>query len=70
MANQNKFISRIEGELLKTLFHYVVPFFDSRLRTQKKQTAASPSNLENIVNSRPKIDFMDIKELESLLTKS
>ena len=70
MANQNKFISRIEGELLKTLFDYVVQFFDSKLITAQKPKTTPAGNLENIVNSKPKIEFMDIEELESLLTKS
>ena len=67
--NESKFIDRIELELLSTLFNYVVPFIDKKIDLKIKQKEKNPqkSNLENIVNnSKPKIDFKDIKELELL----
>lgn len=63
---KKEIINRIESELLSTLFRYVVPFIDKRISTTKKQR--QESKLENIVqNTKPKISFNDIKELENLL---
>ena len=72
MHNNNKIIARIESELLSTLFNYVVPFIDKKIKTSKKifpkkSFLTNRGNLENIVNSKPKIDFKDVKELELLL---
>ena len=71
MAKQiNKIIDRIESELLSTLFYYVVPFIDKKIKRTQTLKAKNKkiSNLEFIVNnSKPKIDFEDIKQLESLL---
>ncbi len=64
--NGNDFIKRIEFELLSTLFSYVVPFIDKKIKQQNQKT----NNLENIVNQKPKIDFKDVKELEDLLLKN
>lgn len=66
-ANKGKIIEKIQLELLSTLFKYVVPFIEAKTKRQKEKT----SKLEDIVsNQRPKIDFRDIKELESLLLKN
>ena len=65
--SQNKIIDRIESELLSTLFSYAVPFIDKKIKTQQQNET---KNLENIVNTKPKIDFKDIKELELLLLKN
>ena len=67
--NKNKFIERIESELLLTLFDYVVPFINKKIKTTKKDRTQKEGNLENIIN-KPKIDFKDIKELEDLLLKN
>ena len=66
---KNKIIQRLELELLSTLFDYVVPFIDKKICIKApKEEQQKPSNLEDIVNNpKPKIDFKDIKELESLL---
>ncbi len=66
--NKSSIIDRIELELLSTLFDYIVPFIDKK-RNIKKEQEQKTKNLENIVNSKPKIDFNDVKELESLLLK-
>ena len=72
----NEFIQRIESELLSTLFNYVVPFIDKKIKTSKENLPenfllTNVSNLENIINNqKPKINFEDIKELESLLLKN
>lgn len=65
-------INRIESELLSTLFNYAVPFIDKRVNKKAPQKGQNNEikNLENIVNSKPKIDFKDIKELESLLLRN
>lgn len=67
--NKNKIIERIESELFLTLFDYVVPFINKKIKTTKKDRTQKESNLENIIN-KPKIDFKDIKELEMLLLKN
>ena len=65
---QARFIDRIENELLKTLFDYVVPFLDKKTKSPKKEIV---DNLESIINNqKPKIEIKDIKELESLLLKN
>ena len=65
------FIKKIESELLSTLFNYIVPFIDKKIKTIKKEEEQKTSTLENIVNNtKPKIDFKDVKELESLLLKN
>jgi len=57
-------ISKIEFELLSTLFDYVVPFLDNKVKPKEEQR----SGLENIVhNSKPKIGIGDLKELENLI---
>ena len=67
--NKTKIIERLESELLRTLFNYVVPFIDKKINV--KTTNQEANNLENIiVNLKPKIDFEDIKELESLLLRN
>ena len=69
--NKTKVIEKLESELLLTLFNYVVPFIDKKIKITKKEQNQKQSNLENIVsNSKPKIDFKDIKELEGLLLKN
>ena len=75
MHNTNKIIERIESELLSTLFNYLVPFIDKKIKTSKKiflekSFLTNQGNLENIINSKPKIDFKDIQDLESLLLKN
>ncbi|MBI2658696.1 hypothetical protein HYX05_01160 [Candidatus Woesearchaeota archaeon] len=65
---QNKIINRIESELLLALFDYVAPFLDKKIKPPQKRQRQS--NLENIVNQKPKIDFKDLKELESLIFKN
>ena len=73
---QNNFIKKIELELLSTLFNYVVPFIDKKIKTSKENfqenfLLTNVSNLENIINNqKPKIEFKDIKELEFLLLKN
>ena len=67
--SQKSILEKLESELLSTLFNYVVPFIDKKIKITKKEQ--KQSNLENIVaNSKPKIDFHDIKELESLLVRN
>jgi len=67
----NKFIERIESELLLTLFNYVIPFIDKKIKITKKEKNQKISNLENIVNnSKEKIRIEDIKKLEALLLKN
>ena len=71
--NEDKFIKRIESELLLTLFDYVVPFLNKKINVKIKKTGRYQeiSNLENIVkNSKPKFDFKDVKKLESLLMRN
>ncbi|MAG91977.1 hypothetical protein CMO83_04845 [Candidatus Woesearchaeota archaeon] len=63
MNNKKTILNRIESELLFALSKYVIPFVSKKIKTKK------PSNLENIVN-KPKINFKDIRELESLLLKN
>ena len=70
---KDKFIERIESELLLALFDYAVPFLNKKLNVKIKKTRRyqETSNLENIVNNtKPKIDFKDIKELEALLLRN
>ena len=67
MNKTKKFIEKLELDLLSSLFDYVVPFIKNKI----KKPQQGPSNLETIVNNpKPKIDFKDIKELESLLLKN
>ena len=71
--SKNGFVEKIELELLSTLFDYVAPFIDKKIniKIKQKEKNSQKNNLENIVNnSKPKIDFKDIKELESLLLKN
>ena len=68
--NKNKIFDRIELELLSTLFNYVVPFLNKKINFTKRESKQKTGNLENIVNSKPKIDIKDIKELEELLLKN
>src|SRR3989344_4817003 len=70
--NKKEFIEKIESELLLALFDYAVPFLNKKInvKNQKKEQNQKTSNLENIVNTKPKIDFNDIKELESLMLKN
>ena len=57
-------INRIEAELLLKLLDYVLPFVDKKINKK----ARTPSNLESIVNnSKPKISFEDIRDLEAAL---
>lgn len=65
--NKNKIINKIELDLLSTLFDYIVPFIDKKVTL--KPARKDEGNLENILN-KPKIDFKDIKELESLILKN
>ncbi|MBI1935946.1 hypothetical protein HYS31_05885 [Candidatus Woesearchaeota archaeon] len=67
--NKLKIFEKIESELLSTLFSYVVPFLEKKIRTAPSKDKNS-GNLENIVSSRPKISFGDVKELEMVLLKS
>ena len=67
---QNNFVKRIESELLSGLFGYIVPFIDKKLNKAPDKNKKI-KNLENIVeNTKPKIDFKDLKELELLLLKN
>ena len=66
----NKIIERLELELLSALFKYVIPFIDKTKKSAKKVQNQQSSNLENIINTKPKINFDDIKELESLILKN
>ena len=66
----NKIIERLELELLSTLFKYVIPFIDKTKKSAKKEQNQQSSNLENIINTKPKIEFNDIKELELLILKN
>jgi len=61
-------IDKIELELLSALLNYAVPFVDKKLKAPGRDK--KPGNLENIVSSKPKISFNDIKELEKLLMKN
>jgi len=56
-------IGRIESELLSALFKYAVPFIGKKIISRNKKQ----HNLENILNQKPRVDFTDINELESLL---
>ena len=59
------FIKKIESELLSTLFNYIVPFIDKKIKTIKKEEEQKTSTLENIVkNTKPKIDFKNVKHKE------
>ena len=68
--NKSKIIERLELELLSTLFKYVIPFIDKTKKSAKKVQNQKTSNLENIINTKPKISFNDVKELESLILKN
>ena len=67
--NQGKIIEKIESELLLTLFDYIIPLLNKKIITKTIQEKEQKSgNLENIVNNQqPKINFKDLRELESLL---
>jgi len=70
---ENKFIKKIESELLATLFDYVVPFINKKINIKptQKEKDSKINNLENILNNpKPKIDFKDIRELEAILFKN
>lgn len=66
-SNKSKIVEKLESELLSTLFNYVIPFIDKKI---KAPTTQQEKNLENIVNQKPKVEFKDIKELESFLLKN
>ena len=70
--NKKDFIEKIESKLLLNLFDYVVPFLNKKIniKNQKKEQNQKTSNLENIINTKPKISFNDVKELESLILKN
>ena len=70
--NRNKIIERLESELLSALFDYIVPFLDKKIDFKTKQEKEPQTkNLEHIVgNSKPKVEFKDVKELETLLLKN
>ena len=70
--NWNKIIERLESELLSALFDYIVPFLDKKIDFKTKQEKEPQTkNLEHIVgNSKPKVEFKDVKELETLLLKN
>lgn len=69
--NKTKVISKIQSELLPTLFNYVVPFIDKKIKIIKKEQGKKVNKLEDIINNqKPKIDFKDIKELESLILRN
>ncbi len=63
-----KIIDRLESELLLALFNYVVPFINKKISAIQKEKQVS--NLENIINSKQKINLDDIKKLESILLKN
>ena len=67
--NQSNFIEKIELELLSTLVNYAVPFIDKKIKTQKERNQKA-GKLESIINSKPKIDFRDVKELEALILEN
>ncbi|MBI2652095.1 hypothetical protein HYX00_01400 [Candidatus Woesearchaeota archaeon] len=70
-SNESEFVKKIELELLSTLFNYIAPFIDKKLKTPQNGKAQREGNLENIVsNQTSKISFRDIKEVESLLLKN
>lgn len=62
-------IEKIESQLLSTLFQYVIPFIDKKIKPEKKDQRTE-SRLESIVNEKAKINFNDIKELERLLLRN
>lgn len=70
--NKIEIIERLELELLSTLFDYAVPFLNKKInvKNQKKEQNQKTSSLENIINTKPKIDFNDVEELESLMLKN
>ncbi len=65
----NQIVKRVESELLLTLFNYIAPFIGNKIKTSQEQPQQKFSGLENTVLNQ-KIDFKDIKELESLLLKN
>ncbi|MBI2558277.1 hypothetical protein HYW20_03060 [Candidatus Woesearchaeota archaeon] len=64
-----KIIERLESELLLRLVDYVLPVINKKIKTRAINKDKT-KNLENLVNSKPKISFEDIKELESILLKN
>ncbi|HLC59871.1 MAG TPA: hypothetical protein VJJ52_00400 [Candidatus Nanoarchaeia archaeon] len=61
-------INRIENELLLKLIDYVIPFVGKKINKKIPAENSQFLNLESIVNnSKPKISFDDVKELESAL---
>ena len=65
--NRSDFAERIEPGLSSTLFRYVVPFIDKKIKEpQKKQKSRG---LEDILNNQ-KFGLKDIKELEMLLLEN
>lgn len=68
-SNKTSFIEKIESELLSTLVNYAAPFISKKIKAAKRQNQKAV-NLEDIVDSKPKIGFKDVKELEALLMKN
>src|SRR3989338_6007823 len=70
--NKQKFIERVESELISKLFDYAVPFIDKKIniKTKQKEENKKTSSLENILNKKPKVELNDFKEIESLLLKN
>ncbi|MEK6892315.1 MAG: hypothetical protein AABX25_03965 [Nanoarchaeota archaeon] len=67
-SKKDLIISRIENELLLKLIDYVIPFVNSKVNKKSTTENSKSSNLESIIsNSKPKIDFNDVKELKSAL---
>ena len=61
------FIERIESELLSTLLNYIVPSVNKKI----KKWQVYEDNLERIIhNTKPKINFKDVEELESILARN
>jgi len=50
--NKQKFIERVESELISKLFDYAVPFIDKKIniKTKQKEENKKTSSLENILN--------------------
>lgn len=65
------FVKKIESQLLSVLFNYTIPFIDKKIKQSQIKPKQQASGLENIIgNTKPKIDFNDIKELEKLLLQN
>ena len=68
--NKITFIKRVELELLNTLCHYLIPFLDKKIKSNKGNSAKhdpnADSGLESVLN-KPKISFDDFRHLESIL---